>query len=191
MLSRALWTGLAIARFATAQGDLGGLLAAQPDLSILLDAVSAVPGLNQTLSTSSEPITIFAPINSAFDILLQQDVPEAAAVAERNSTTIEALLVRHVFKGYFTSDLISNTPVWIESMLTPEYRNDVQPFGNITGGANAGVVLNGGDVEVISGELTISTVTEAVSLQHAHAKSFPDTSIGYSIGREHCDPQGR
>ena len=162
MFSRIFWSGLAAASFVAAQGDIAALLATQPDLSTLLSAVTAVQGLAQTLSTSSN-ITIFAPINSAFDQLLQQDVPEAAALRNRNSTTIEALLVRHVFKGYFSSDVVTDDIAWIESLLTPEYRNEVQPFSNTTGGMNAGVVLNGDDVTVIAGELTLPEVVEAVS----------------------------
>ena len=147
--------------FANAQGDLAALLQTQPDLSTFLSAVNAVPGLNRTLSTSSN-ITIFAPTNSAFEDLVTQDTPEAAAVRDRNSTTIQALLVRHVFNGYYTASAFSDIPLWIQSQLTPGYRNDVQPFGNVTSGYYAGVVMNGPDVNVISGELEVSRVTQAV-----------------------------
>jgi uncharacterized surface protein with fasciclin (FAS1) repeats len=160
--SASFCTSLVLLGRVAAQGDLAALLATQPDLSALLHAVSTVRGLNATLSATSN-ITIFAPINSAFEEVASQDSPEAEALNNRNSTTIEALLVRHVFQGYYPAEVVTESPAWIQSLLTPEYRNDVQPFANTTGGAYAGVVRNRANVNVISGELTVSNVVEAVS----------------------------
>ncbi|KAF7192175.1 Fasciclin-like arabinogalactan protein [Pseudocercospora fuligena] len=152
-----LW--LAFSSFANAQGDLAALLQTQPELSTLLD-LATLAGVNETLSTSSN-ITIFAPTNEAFEALLQLEVPESEAVRNRNVTTVRALLDNHVFRGYHPSSSIGDVPTFVQSFVTPDQRNDVQPFTSIQGGQYNGLVKNGNDVNVISGELAVANVTMA------------------------------
>ena len=144
-----------------AQGDLAGLLSSQSDLSTLLELVGLVDGLAETLASSSN-ITIFAPTNKAF-AEVPRDVPEGEAIQNRNNTiAIGALLANHVFKGVYPSDVITNIPTFAQSLLNISYIDYRQPFSNFTGGAYNGLVKNGDDVCVISGELTVSKVTQAV-----------------------------
>lgn len=147
-----------------AQGDIVALLKSQPDLSTLLDLVSLVDGLADTLAAASN-ITIFAPTNDAF-AAVPRDIPEGEAIEGRNNTiAIGALLANHVFKGVYPSNAITDIPFFAQTLLDISYIDNRQPFSNFTGGAYNGLVKNGDDVCVLSGEQTISTVTQAVSVQ--------------------------
>ncbi|KAK8090507.1 hypothetical protein PG994_000012 [Apiospora phragmitis] len=148
-----VWSGLLMAGSCLAQGDLAALLASQPDLSTLLELVSLVDGLAETLAAASN-ITIVAPTNQAF--------VAGQAVELRNDTiAIGALLANHVFRGAYPAEAITDLPTFAQTLLDDSYMNAVQPFSNFTGGAYNGLVKNGKDVCVLSGEQTISTVTEA------------------------------
>lgn len=143
------------------QGDIAKLLASQDDLSTLLELVSVVDGLADTLASAAN-ITIFAPTNEAFDNV-PRDIPEGQAIELRNDTiAIAALLANHVFKGAYPSNVITDIPTFAQTLLDDSYISAQQPFSNFTGGAYNGLVRNGDDVCVLSGEQTISTVTEAV-----------------------------
>ncbi|KAG9205844.1 hypothetical protein G6514_006118 [Epicoccum nigrum] len=155
-----LWSSLLMAGFCLGQGDIAALLKSQPDLSTLLELVGLVDGLADKLATSSN-ITIFAPTNQAF-AEVPRDVPEGEAIEFRNNTiAIGALLANHVFKGVYPSDVITDIPTFAQTLLDISYIDYRQPFSNFTGGAYNELVKNGDDVCVISGEQTISTVTEA------------------------------
>ncbi|KAK7186440.1 hypothetical protein DPSP01_002127 [Paraphaeosphaeria sporulosa] len=143
-----------------AQGDLAGLLSSQEDLSTLLELVSLVPGLADTLAAASN-ITIVAPTNAAFDAV-PRNVPEGEAIEQKNdSIAIGALLANHVFKGVYPSDIITDVPTFAQTLLNSSYIIPRQPFSNFTGGQYNGLVKNGDDVCILSGEQTISTVTQA------------------------------
>ncbi|KAL4406721.1 hypothetical protein CABS03_11160 [Colletotrichum abscissum] len=155
ILSAFLMAGVSMA-----QGDIAALLASQPDLSTLLELVSLVPGLADTLASSSN-ITIVAPTNQAF-ANVPRDVPEGEAIEYRNNTiAIGALLANHVFKGVYPSNVITDVPTFAQTLLDISYIDYRQPFSNFTGGAYNGLVKNGEDVCILSGEQTISTVTQA------------------------------
>ncbi|THV92723.1 FAS1 domain-containing protein [Aureobasidium pullulans] len=155
-----IWSLVVMAGSCLAQGDLGALLASQPDLSTLLELVGLVDGLADTLSAASN-ITIFAPTNDAF-ARVPRNEPEGAAIEYRNETiAVAALLANHVFKGVYPSDVITDVPTFAQTLLNSSYITPTQPFSNITGGAYNGLVKNGDDVCVLSGEQTISTVTQA------------------------------
>lgn len=144
-----------------AQGDIAALLQSQSDLSTLLELVGLVDGLADTLAAASN-ITIFAPTNQAF-ANVPRDIPEGEAIEFRNNTiAIGALLANHVFKGVYPSNVITDVPTFAQTLLDISYIDNRQPFSNFTGGAYNGLVKNGDDVCVLSGEQTISTVTEAV-----------------------------
>ncbi|KAK7956533.1 uncharacterized protein PG986_005755 [Apiospora aurea] len=151
-----------------AQGDLAGLLASQPDLSTLLELVGLVDGLAETLAAASN-ITIVAPTNQAF-AQVPRDTPEGQAVELRNdSIAIGALLANHVFKGAYPAEAVTEIPLFAQTLLDDSYVSAVQPFSNFTGGAYNGLVKNGKDVCVLSGEQTISTITQ------------PDIKLGEGI----------
>ncbi|CRK31825.1 hypothetical protein BN1723_014559 [Verticillium longisporum] len=155
LLPISLLSGLALA-----QGDLAGLLQSQDDLSTLLELVGLVDGLAETLASSSN-ITIFAPTNTAFDNV-PIEIPEGEAIAYKNDTiAIGALLANHVFKGLYPAEVVTDLPTFAQTLLDSSYVNYQQPFSNFTGGQYNGLVKNGADVCVLSGEETISTVTEA------------------------------
>lgn len=155
---------LAIACVAVAQGDLAALLSTHPDLSTLSDLID-LTGLNNTLSRLSN-ITILAPTNFAFQHLLQMDIPEAGGVRERDVDTVTALLRNHVFRGFYPSNRIEEVPTFAQTFVTPDEQNDIQPFTAITGGQYNGLVKDESGVKIISGELSVSNVTTAVSLFH-------------------------
>lgn len=158
-----LWSYALMAGSCLAQGDLAGLLASQDDLSTLLELVSLVPGLADTLAAASN-ITIVAPTNAAFDAV-PRNVPEGEAIEQKNDTiAIGALLANHVFKGVYPSDVITDVPTFAQTLLNSSYIIPRQPFSNFTGGQYNGLVKNGDNVCILSGEQTISTVTQAVSV---------------------------
>ena len=162
-----LWSSLLMAGSCLGQGDIAALLKSQPDLSTLLELVGLVDGLADKLASSSN-ITIFAPTNQAF-AEVPRDVPEGEAIEFRNNTiAIGALLANHVFKGVYPSNVITDVPTFAQTLLDVSYIDYRQPFSNFTGGAYNELVKNGDDVCVISGEQTISTVTEAVRLASPH-----------------------
>ena len=155
-----LWSSLLMSGSCLAQGDLAGLLSSQEDLSTLLELVSLVPGLADTLAGSSN-ITIVAPTNEAF-AAVPRNVPEGEAIEQKNDTiAIGALLANHVFKGVYPSDVITDIPTFAQTLLNDSYIIPRQPFSNFTGGQYNGIVKNGNDVCILSGEQTISTVTQA------------------------------
>lgn len=145
---------------AMAQGDIVSLLKSQPDLSTLLELASLVDGLPELLSSSTN-ITIFAPTNEAF-AKVPRNIPEGEAIEYKNNTiAIGALLANHVFKGSYPASAASDTPIFVQSLLDNTYIDYRQPFSNFTGGQYNGIVLNGDDVCVLSGEFQISKVVEA------------------------------
>lgn len=170
-----LWSSVLMTGSCLAQGDIVALLQSQPDLSTLLELVSLVDGLADTLASASN-ITIVAPTNQAF-ANVPRDVPEGEAIEYRNDTiAIGALLANHVFKGVYPSNVISDIPIFAQTLLDISYINERQPFSNFTGGAYNGLVKNGKDVCIISGEQTISTVTEAVRVCYIYT-NFPHELI--------------
>ncbi|KAK7993019.1 hypothetical protein PG988_001813 [Apiospora saccharicola] len=162
MRSPSLWPCLLLAASRTiqAQGDLAALLSTQPDLSTLSELVGLVDGLAATLGAATN-ITIVAPTNAAF-AAVPRDVPEGQAIELRNDTiAISALLANHVFRGAYAAKDVTDLPLFAQTLLDDSYVSAVQPFSNFTGGAYNGLVRNGDDVCILSGEQTISTVTQA------------------------------
>lgn len=158
-----------------AQGDIAALLESQDDLSTLLELVALVDGLADTLASASN-ITIIAPTNEAFE-KLPRDIPEGEAIELRNDiAAIGALLANHVFKGAYPADVITDIPLFAQTLLDDSYIIARQPFSNFTGGAYNGLVRNGDDVCILSGEQTISTVTEAVSLSSSVRAFWQNTN---------------
>lgn len=151
-----------LAAAVVAQSDLATLISSQDDLSTLASLLALVPDIAETLASATN-ITIFAPTNKAFDSV-PRDIPEGEAIEFKNdSIAIGALLSNHVFQGYYPSKAVTNKPLFAQTLLDATFVNQRQPFGNFTGGQYNGIVKDGDDVVVISGEETLSYVTEAVS----------------------------
>ncbi|KAF5966951.1 transforming growth factor-beta-induced ig-h3 [Fusarium coicis] len=145
----------ALASAVIAQSDLASILSSQSDLSTLAELLALVPDIAETLASASN-ITIFAPTNEAF-ASVPLDIPEGEAISQRNDTiAIGALLSNHVFKGYYPAKVATDIPVFVQSLLDSSFVNYRQPFGNFTGGQYNGIVKDGDDVVVISGEETLS-----------------------------------
>lgn len=151
---------LALASRCTAQTDLVSILQSQPDLSTLLELVK-LANLTETLASASN-ITIVAPNNDAFAFLATENDPEGIAVRDRDAVSVRALLLNHVFQGYYPSDQISEVPTFAQTLLQPDAQNDIQPFTAIRGGQYNGFIRNGEQISILSSEFTVSRVTEAV-----------------------------
>lgn len=154
-------TILALAAQASAQ-DLVAALQADPDLSTLLGAISAVPGLADQLD-AAEGITIFAPVNAAFEAV---DPASAAGQAIGNNDVdgIASVLSYHVVPATIPSSAITTTPQFVPTLLTPENVIGGAAATLVTPAQNLGAQLNGSSVILRSGNLATSTVTQAVSL---------------------------
>merc|ERR1711975_106931 len=164
---------------AAAQSDLVSVLESQDDLSTLYSVLQNFPDLVETLSSASN-ITIFAPTNEAFESV-PEDSAIGQAIANNDETAIAALLTNHVYQGQYPAEAVSETPVWIQSLLDDSYEMDGMPFSNFTGGQYTGVVVDGDNVVVISGDLTLSTVTEAdIEIGDSVIVHKIDTPIAFS-----------
>ncbi|QIW94536.1 hypothetical protein AMS68_000054 [Peltaster fructicola] len=149
---------LSLAASALAQGDLGSLLASQPDLSTLLSLVN-LAGLNSTLSTASN-ITILAPTNDAF-AKLDTNGAIAQAAANKDVAAVTAVLSNHVLQGYYAANSTSSVPIFVQTLLKPNTSSPSSSFSGITNGSYNGLVKNGNGVNIISGDLTVANVTAA------------------------------
>ena len=147
---------------AIAQQDLINTLNSSSDLSTLFNAINLVPGLAAALNASSN-ITIFAPTNSAFNNLSNDD-PVSQAVANEDANAVAAVLAYHVAMGKYPASAAAEVPTFVHTLLNDTYEVQGAALTNVTGGQNIGLILNGKNVQVLSGELTVSTVTEAVSV---------------------------
>ncbi|KAL6709841.1 hypothetical protein ACN47E_000626 [Coniothyrium glycines] len=137
------------------------LIASQPDLSILLDALSIVPDF-ATLLTGLSDITILAPTNTAFEKLLAAGLnAENQAVSTRDPDGVSTLLSYHVINGTVTSADFSNIPTYTNTIFNQSYSIFDVIRTNVTTGQNVGYVLDGETPKFLSGELRSSTVVQA------------------------------
>jgi uncharacterized surface protein with fasciclin (FAS1) repeats len=147
---------LALAAVALAQDEGSAVLTAiqiQSDLTQLFAALQLFPDVVSTLRSASN-ITIFAPTDTAF-AALGSDAPTGDALA--------AVLNYHVVQGQYPASAIPTTPTYVQTLLTPELSRMDTALTNVTGGQYVGVVNNGTGVQVLSGDLAVSNVVEAVS----------------------------
>jgi uncharacterized surface protein with fasciclin (FAS1) repeats len=139
-------------------------LQAESDLTQLYNALQYVPEVADALSAASN-ITILAPVDSAFERLLNEPLNaenEALETQNVNGTTI--LLSYHVISGSILSSDITTTPTFAQTLLTREVKLFNNARTNVTGGQYVGVVNNGSAVQVLSGDLDTSNVVQAVSV---------------------------
>lgn len=156
---------LALAASTAAQNPLTDYLSSQPDLSTLLGALSTVPDLVQTLIKAGPNLTILAPTNEAF-AAVPSGSEEAKAISSGDKSGISAILAYHVINGTYLSGQVTETADYVTSLLTPNFKLGGVPATNATAGQSVGLVSNGTDVEVISGELMVSKVVQAVRRFH-------------------------
>lgn len=140
--------------------SLTDLIASQSDLSVLGTALGSEPDLVKALSGLSN-ITILAPVDSAFEALLAStNSTEAAAISQKDAQAVAAILSYHVLNGTFVSSDFKDTPAFAHTLLT----SSEGTFGtNVTGGQNVGLVLDGSNATILSGELQSAGVVQAVS----------------------------
>ncbi|KAJ4358025.1 uncharacterized protein N0V89_002604 [Didymosphaeria variabile] len=139
--------------------SLTDLIASQPDLSTIGAALGSVPDLAETLAGLSN-ITILAPTNSAFEALLaQEDTPESVAVNSSDMQAIAAILAYHVLNGTYVSSDFSETPAFVSSLFLPSFDGSIRT--NVTDGQNVGLLLDGENATILSGELKSANVIEA------------------------------
>jgi len=120
-------------------------------LSNLTTYVSLFPSILSSLESATN-ITILAPSNAAFSMLLNSTAGMALA---NNSAAIQAILTYHVLNGtYYASNVTSNA-TFIPTMLSnPAY-------ANVTGGQRVEAITEGMNVTFFSGLLQNATVTQA------------------------------
>lgn len=169
-------TTLALATYVAAvlaqSPNLSELIESQPDLSILGSALGLVPDLAKTLS-GLQGITIFAPTDSAFQALLGGNTTqESFTVSQRDAVGIASILSYHVLNGTYTSSDFSEIPTYVHSLLAPS-PNTAYP-ANVTEGQNVGLVLNGENATVLSGDLQAANVVQAVCCQNLTNRLFAD-----------------
>ena len=133
--------------------SLQSVLGSTPDLSNLTSYVSLFPDILSTLSTAKN-ITILAPSNEAFAKFLTS--PAGSAVTTNDTATIQALLTYHVLNGTYPASMITDTPAFIHTLLNNK------AYSNVTGGQVVEAVSMDDKVEIFSGLLANSTVTQAV-----------------------------
>jgi uncharacterized surface protein with fasciclin (FAS1) repeats len=171
---------LGLASYALAQNDTGSLnstLSSNSDLSNLTSILSANPALLQALG-SAQNITILAPSNEAFAQLMNSSGAEALTDAD----LVSALLQYHILNGSYSADQITNSSVFVPTLLTNE------TYSNVTGGQVVQAVKIGNETVFYSGLLQNSTVTTAVRCfnpqpEHQMLNLFP----GCELHRRH-DP---
>lgn len=146
---------LGLASYAVAQNDttgsLNSTLSSNSNLSNLTSILSANPALLQALG-SAQNITILAPSNEAFAQLTNSSGAEALT----NADVVAALLQYHVLNGSYTASQITNSSVFVPTLLTNA------TYSNVTGGQVVQAVKVGNDTVFYSGLLQNSTVTTAV-----------------------------
>ena len=157
-------TTFAVASFVAAvlaqAPSISDLIASQPDLSILGTALGLVPELAEVLGGLSG-VTILAPTDSAFEALLGGNTTqEAFSISQQDAAAVARILSYHVLNGTYTSSDFSETPAFAQTLLTP---SSDEPFvSNVTGGQNVGLVLDGENATILSGELQSANVVQAV-----------------------------
>lgn len=140
--------------------SLSELIESQSDLSILGTALGLVPELAETL-TGLSGITILAPTDSAFQALLGgETTQEGFSISQRDAKAVARILSYHVLNGTYTSSDFSEVPTYVNSLLLPSSED---PFpSNVTEGQNVGLVLDGENATILSGDLQTATVSQAV-----------------------------
>jgi len=146
---------LNLVSYAAAQNatDLNTTLSSNPSLSNLTAFLNLNPALIQTLSNATN-ITILAPSDEAFSQLTNS--PGGGALTA-DPGLISSLLQYHILNGSLPVDQITNTSVFIPTLLNNS------TYSNVTGGQVVEAVKIGNDTVFYSGLLQNTTVSQGVS----------------------------
>ncbi|KAL8916614.1 MAG: hypothetical protein Q9172_006229 [Xanthocarpia lactea] len=136
----------------TGTPSLTALLGSTDSLSTLATAIEGVPGLGDMLSSASN-VTILAPSNEAFEKFMR--TPRAAALTSGDTEAIQALLSYHVLNGTYPASAVTETPLFLPTMLNNS------DYSNVTGGQVVEALMQGENVLFYSGLLNNATVTTA------------------------------
>lgn len=149
-------TSLAVAAVSaqsSATPTLGDVLQSTPEVSNLTAILGQYPALAGALVNATD-ITIVAPSNEAFVKFIQG--PGRAFA--NNTRAVEQLLAYHVLDGLVPSSDFSATPAFVPTLL------NTPTLTNVTDGQVVEGVVNGTDVEIISGLKQVSKVVKAVCI---------------------------
>jgi uncharacterized surface protein with fasciclin (FAS1) repeats len=122
-----------------------------PDLSTPRLVLTPTFLTSQALG-SAQNITILAPSNEAFAQLTNS----SGADALTNVDVVSALLQYHILNGSYTAAQITNSSVFVPTLLTNT------TYSNVTGGQVVQALKVGDETVFYSGLLQNSTVTTAV-----------------------------
>jgi len=142
---------LAIGAAAQQMNLTAALAANNATLSLLTGLLGTQPSLVSTLAGLSN-ITILAPSNNALAAFLNST---AGVAASKNPDAVAALLTYHVLNGTYPASAFTNSSQFIPTLLTNT------SFANVTGGQRVEASLNGSTVDIFSGLLSKSQVTQA------------------------------
>lgn len=138
------------------------LLQSQSDLTNLTAAFLAVPDFGSITATLTN-ITILAPVDSAFEQLLAGGLTaESQAIGMQDPDGISTLLAYHIINGTYNSSSFTQNPTFVNTIFNQSYAIFDTVRTNVTEGQNLGLVLNGENATILSGELMYSVVVEAV-----------------------------
>jgi len=143
---------LGFASYAATQSatDLNSTLSSNPLLSNLTTFLNLNPILLQVLSNATN-ITILAPSDEAFTQFTNSSAGDALMT---DPGLLSSLLQYHTLNGSFQADQITNTSVFIPTLL------DNSTYSNVTGGQVVEAVRVGNDTVFYSGLLQNTTVTQ-------------------------------
>lgn len=146
----------ALAATASAQSmmDLNATLSGNSNLTSLTSYLNLL-GIESQLANMKN-VTLLAPSNQAFATFMNSSM--AASLKANDTAAIQALLMYHVLNGTYNSSAIKTMPTFIPTMLSNK------AYSNVTGGQRVEAMMMGQNVSFVSGLLTHSNVTQAVSL---------------------------
>lgn len=123
-------------------------------LSALVGLLEDQPAIVQALGSASN-ITILAPSNEAFETLLSDN--QVAEQVAADPSLVAAILQYHVLTGAYYAANFTETPLFIETLLSNE------TYESVEGGQVVEAVAAADSVTFLSALKAESTVTQAVS----------------------------
>ena len=184
--------GLVASAFGQQNGppSLLDALESSPDLSRLLELVNLVPWQKRILQKISGN-TILAPTNVAFEAV-DPNSPTGRALASGDRGDADALISYHLLAERVPSNAATEVPAFVPTYLNNAYVfQGLNPAEEVSGGGQkVGIVANGDNVQILSGGLAVSTVTEAVRNTNPAVLSFDILKflLGYRGSQQYSCP---
>lgn len=132
--------------------NLTALVGSDERLSTLGQILQLYPDVAATLAEATN-VTVLAPTNEAFQAYLESVGVELSAVT---SDQVAALLQYHVLNGTYQAANITESPVFVNTLLTNT------SYTNVTDGQAVGARVEEDEVVFTSGLKTDATVVEPV-----------------------------